>query len=152
MSAPAIRPPPELSPMELIDAVEARILALGGAEQKVGEHLPDFPVKHHFTPGIYAREILMKAGSVLTSKIHKTEHPFVVSQGKCLVYLNREDGWAAICAPHFGVTQPGTRRILVILEDTIWTTFHATDLTDPAEIERTIIEEYQNPLLVEAVS
>jgi hypothetical protein len=40
-----------------------------------------------------------------------------------------------------GVTMPGTKRALRIHEDTIWTTFHATELTDVAEIERTILAE-----------
>ena len=135
-----------LTPMQKIDVLEARMVALGGKRQAVGEVLPEYPVRHHFTPGLYAREIFMPAGHVITSKVHKTEHPYVVSKGRLLVYRG-DAGWTAIEAPHFGITTPGTRRILVILADTVWTTFHVTDLTDPAEIERTILEDYRNPLL-----
>ena len=42
----------------------------------------DCPLVHRFTPGMYIREIFMPAGTMLTSMIHKTEHPYVVSQGK----------------------------------------------------------------------
>ncbi len=50
-------------------------------------------------------------------------------------------------APHTGITMPGTRRLLVMHEDTVWTTFHVTDLTDPKEIEDEIVLNYKNPLL-----
>jgi hypothetical protein len=52
-------------------------------------------------------------------------------------------------APYFGITEPGTRRVLVMLEDTVWTTFHATELTDPEEIAKAILVEYENPLLAQ---
>ena len=130
-----------------LDQVEAFLLKAGGKVQQFGEVLKDLPVTHHFTPGLYCREILMPAGSVLTSKVHNTEHPFVVSQGSCSVY-NEETGESVlITAPHFGITLPGTRRLLFIHEDTIWTTFHPTNLTDVEEIERTIIKPHFNPLL-----
>lgn len=134
-----------LATKELIDRVEERIVELGGARQAVGETLPEFPVRHLFTPGLYCREITMPAGSVLTSRIHKTEHPFIVSKGHCWVFT--ENGWVEIRAPHFGITKAGTRRVLAIMSETVWTTCHVTDLTDPAEIDREILEDYENPLL-----
>jgi len=147
----ALAPTAPAEVMALMDRVEARILEIGGAVQGRGKILPDFPVVHHFTPGLYCREIHMPAGGVLTSKIHKTEHPFVVSKGHCIVYLNRDE-WEDIRAPHFGVTKPGTRRLLFILEDTVWTTFHPTDLTDLLEIEDALIEPHENPLLAEGLA
>jgi hypothetical protein len=43
------------------------------------------PLVHRFTPGMYIREIFMPAGSLITSKIHKTEHPYTISKGKFAV-------------------------------------------------------------------
>jgi len=137
-----------LAPKELIDEVEARIMKIQGAEfQGRCEQISFFPLRHRFTPGMYIREILMPAGAVLTSQIHKTEHPFVISKGRLLVYHNKDNGWVEFSAPYSGITYPGTRRILIILEDTIWTTFHATELTDLLEIEKYLSEDYINPLL-----
>ena len=102
----------------------------------------ELPVKHRFTPGLYAREIFMPAGTVLTSKIHITEHMFVVSQGSALVWTE-EQGVMTVKAPHTGVTPAGTRRVLYILEDTIWTTFHPTTETDVAKIEQDIIFKHE---------
>lgn len=96
-----------------------------------------FPLKHTFTPGIYVREITMPAGAFLTSKIHKTEHPYFVLRGRVRVYT--EDGMQDIVAPYSGITKAGTKRILHIIEDTVWITIHATDKTDVADIEKDII-------------
>jgi hypothetical protein len=103
----------------------------------------------------------MPAGTLLTSKIHKTEHPFIVSKGKLNVFLNGEMQY--IEAPYSGVTKPGTRRVIYILEDCIWTTFHPLPYITGKEnnlseedikkitdsIEAQIIEFHDNPLLDE---
>lgn len=103
------------------------------------------PVTHRFTPGLYIREIFMPAGTILTSKIHKTEHPFVISAG-VLEVLTENDGWVLMKAPLTGITKPGTRRVLRIIEDTIWTTFHPTNETDVEKIEAAIIERHDDHL------
>lgn len=83
---------------------------------------------HYFTPGLYAREIYMPAGTLIISKIHRTEHPFVISKGSAYVKINEHD-WELLEAPYTGITHPGTRRVLLIEEDCIWTTFHPTDIS-----------------------
>jgi hypothetical protein len=130
-----------------LDVVEARLVELGGEIREKGGDQSVAPVTHHWTPGLYAREIFMPAGLIITSEIHKTEHPFVVSKGRVLVYLESENRWEVIQAPHFGVTKPGTRRLLLIVFDTVWTTFHVTAKTDVGEIEDEILERRVNPLL-----
>jgi hypothetical protein len=91
------------------------------------------PLTHTFTPGLYTRTILMPAGTKLTSRIHLYEHPFVISQGVVRV-RDGEGEWVTLQAPHVGVTKPGTRRVLDVIEDTVWSTFHVTDETDPEKI------------------
>lgn len=131
----------------LLDRVEERILRLGGTMvREKGGSPPFLPVTHRFTPGLYIREIFMPAGAVLTSKIHMTEHPYTVSQGLCMVF-GEGDGWREVKAPYTGITYPGTRRLLVVLRDTVWTTYHPTTKTTVAEVEDEIILDYHNPLL-----
>lgn len=99
-----------------LDALEARMLDSGLS-------VVELPVKHAFFPGLYRRTIFMPAGTLLTSKIHNTEHPYVVLSGRVRVALV---GQAAIelTAGHQGTTMPGTRRLLYIIEDCRWSTFH----------------------------
>ena len=117
---------------EAIDELERRMLAAGAA---VG--YTALPLVHRFTPGLYAREITMPAGTLITSRIHRTEHMFVVSKGRVSVWA--DGAWQLIEAPHTGVTKPGTRRVLYIHDDCVWTTFHATPHTTPEAVEEEII-------------
>jgi len=108
----------------------------------------DCPLQHTFLPGMYIREIFMPKGSKVTSKIHKERHPFFVMKGKARVWIDGS-GWELIEAPYFGITEPGTRRVLDILEDTHWITIHKNgdDVEDLQVIEDRIIEQHYNPFL-----
>lgn len=108
----------------------------------------EVPVTHIQTPGLYAREVQIKAGTKILSARHKTEHPYVISKGKILVVT--EDGKREILeAPHTGVTIPGTRRALHALEDTVWTTFHPTEETDVKTICESLVEPESDPALIQ---
>lgn len=96
------------------------------------------PLRHSFVPGFYVRQIFMPAGSLVISKIHKTEHPYVITRGKVSVWIEGV-GVQNLRAPFTGITKPGTRRVLYVHEDCLWTTFHATDKKVVEEIERDVI-------------
>jgi len=104
------------------------------------------PVTHRFTPGLYIREIFMPKNTILTSLLHLTTHPFFIMQGEFSVW-HRGIEVQRIKAPYTGITEAGTRRLLYIHEDTIWTTCHVTDLTDPDEIIESITSRDFNPLV-----
>lgn len=110
----------ELRAGEKINHQRLDELELGSLE--FGE-LIDLPVKHTFAPGLYIREIFMPKGTLLTSKIHNTEHPFCILSGKCRVFTVDGD-IQELEAGHAGITQPGTRRALYIEEDCTWLTYH----------------------------
>jgi hypothetical protein len=108
----------------------------------------DCPVVHRFTPGLYVREITMPAGSIVASMVHKTEHPFVISKGSVQV-VSETEGAVTYSAPYCGITKPGTRRVLHVLTETVWTTFHPTTETDIEKIAEEILIPHVNPLLGE---
>lgn len=132
-----------------LDALERRIL----------EDLPPvhMPVEHTFTPGLYRRTITMPPGTLLTSKIHRTEHPYAVLRGAAFVLVAGEEP-VLLEAGNQGVTKPMTRRALFIPHDSepcVWSTFHtlspeeeqmrqngATIEAMLAAIERRIIEAH----------
>ena len=111
------------------------------------------PLVHRFTDGMYIREIFMPAGSLITSKIHNTQHPFTISKGKVAVSIDGKD-WTEYEAPYTGTTSPGTRRILYIIEDCVWSTYHVnpTNTEDVEEIEERIIDKRENNLLKEILN
>jgi len=83
----------------------------------------DLPTKHTFAPGVYLRTVFMKKGEVWIGRIHKHEHASIVSQGVASVVT--EFGAVTHRAFESFTSPPGTKRALVILEDTIWTCVHA---------------------------
>lgn len=124
-----------------------RIFDLENAMFEMTDKHIELPVEHIFTPGMYCRQIFMPAGATVTSKIHKTEHVYIISKGRVIVAT--DEGSVELEAPHTGVTKPGTKRALYIVEDTIWTTMHPTELTDVDEIEKQIIAPTYKDYLLE---
>lgn len=105
----------------------------------------EIPVTHHFSEGLYAREILIPAGTILTGKVHKTEHLNIVSKGDITVWT--EDGMKRVQAPFTMVSRPGTKRVGYAHEDTVWTTIHATNERDLVALEEQLIEKECLPCL-----
>lgn len=116
---------------ESIDALEAAIIA----------DLPqvEIPVKDYFSKGVYAREIFIPKGTVITGKIHKFTNLNIMSQGEMSVLT--EDGIKRVKAPFTIVSPPGTRRVAYAHEDTIWTTIHGTEKTNVDEIEAEFVAQ-----------
>jgi hypothetical protein len=103
------------------------------------------PLKHTFGDGLYIREITMPKGMTLTSKIHKTTHPYFIIKGD--VSVMTQDGPIRLKAPHWGITEAGTKRILYMHEETVWVTVHATKEVEYSEkIEEELIAETYNAL------
>ena len=86
------------------------------------------PLKHHFADGIYAREMFMPAGAVLTGAVHKTTHMCILSQGR--VRVATADGPVELVAPATLIAHPGAKRAIYALEDSVWTNIHATNETN----------------------
>ncbi len=101
----------------------------------------ELKLHHIFTNGLYTRECFIPKGTICTTKIHRCEHPFVISMGLASVWT-KDTGWRLVGAPFTGITRPGTRRLIVAHEDTLWSTFHVTNETDLVEIEKKLIEPH----------
>lgn len=86
------------------------------------------PVRHHFAPGIYAREMTIPAGVIATGAVHKTEHLSIISIGHCL--LTTDEGPKEIHGPCTFVSKPGAKRALMAITETVMTTIHPTEETD----------------------
>lgn len=99
----------------------------------------EIPVRHFFSPGVYAREVTIPPGTVLTGKIHKHAHLNIISKGDITVLT--EDGLRRITAPFTMISVAGTKRVGFAHEETVWTTIHATEETDLAKIEAQFIAQ-----------
>ena len=108
-------------------------------QKQIQDHaeLIDVPVEHHFAPGVYMRQMDAKAGTLVVSKMHRTEHMNVLLSGSLTVAT--ENGIEYLKAPAVIKSMPGTKRIGYFHEDTSWMTVHPTDSTDLEEIEKQVI-------------
>lgn len=113
-----------------IERLEAAMFAMPGQIE--------IRTTHYFADGLYAREIRIPAGCLLTGKIHRGEHLNIVSQGEITVWT--EDGMKTVRAPFTMVSKPGTKRVGLAITDTVWTTIHASRETDLAKLEAELIE------------
>ena len=108
------------------------------------------PVTHRFTPNMYIREVYVPAGTILTSEIHKKEHPHILSLGKITMW-DGEGGEITVSAPYCGITKDNARRVVYVHENCIFTTFHVTDATTVEDAEKDIFVDYENELMDENV-
>ena len=116
-------------------------------EDVIAKHLPqvDCPVRHYFTPGLYAREMTIPAGVALVGVVHKTEHLSTISAG--VIFVDSGDGVVEIRAPYTFVSKPGVKRAGFALEQTVWTTYHATSTTDLDRLVEELTESTAAELL-----
>lgn len=100
---------------------------------------------HHFSYGVYARELHIPAGVLLTGEIHRLENLNILSQGDMSVLT--ENGIVRVQAPFTVVSPPGTKRIAYTHSDCIWTTVHGTFEKDVDKIKEFFIAQDDHEFL-----
>jgi hypothetical protein len=116
-------------------ALEEQMLALP-SEAEAGPGEPrrvELTVRHHFSPGIYMRELHIPKGVALTGAIHRTEHLNILSQGVLRVWT--EDGMKTLTASTVIKSLPGIKRAGFALEDSVWITVHHNP-TEERDVEK----------------
>jgi hypothetical protein len=118
----------------------------GHMESKDFDHM----LKHTFSENSYAREMTIPPGIIIIGRVHRHSHLNIISRGKILVFTT--EGKRVLDATKHPVTFssfPGTKRVVLALEETIWTTIHITDEMDPDKIVElmTIPEEEVETML-----
>lgn len=124
---------------DLIDFIELKISEIGDIQ--------DRRVLERMSPMLYTREAHANANDLIVSLKHKTEHQFIISKGSCAVFTDGE-GWVFMEAPFHGLTKVGTRRLIYVFEDLIFTTIHPVpEGTNIDDVKSLVIEERTNTML-----
>lgn len=129
----------ELSELTMMNKIE-----LVEAEMKKQEQV-EIPVRHYFSPGVYAREITIPAGTLLTGRVHKFAQLNILSSGEISVMT--QHGMQTVKAPFTIVSPPGTKRIAFAHTECTWTTILHTEETDPDVIEELFTVETERDFL-----
>jgi hypothetical protein len=106
------------------------------------------PLTHRFTPGLYCRELVVPADTIVMGKIHKKEH-ICIANGD-FEYVT-EEGSERVTGFRVFITKPGIKRLVKTYTDTTFITFHPTETTDVDELEQELValtyEDYDNYLI-----
>lgn len=106
--------------------MRAKVETLEREIQKIPQ--VDCPVRHYFAPGMAAREMTIPAGVVITGAVHRHEHLCTISKGRIVV--STDEGMKEVSAPCTIISKAGAKRVGYAIEETVWTTYHATTTTD----------------------
>ena len=106
---------------------------------------------HSFHNGIYTRHMKIPKGIFIVGYIHRQDHTSIISRGKILSRCEN-GGVVALDAsehPLIFMSPKGTRRMVLAVEDTYWTTIHATSATTVEAAEAELFNTYYEDFLVE---
>lgn len=108
--------------------------------QEVMRELPQAQLQtdHYFADGMYCRTLFRAAGTLIVGKVHKREHFYIVAKGKVQVVTDGEP--ITYEAGTVLVSQPGTKRAVLALEDSVCLTVHRTKKRNLDKIERELVE------------
>jgi len=120
-----------------MEQLEAAIL------QETGEPV-EFKYNHYFTPGVYTREMLIPAGTLVTGQIHRESSINIILKGHVKVVT--DEGEYDIHGPHTFISGPGVKKALYCVTDVIWSASYPWDgeTTDYEELAAQLcIPDYQ---------
>jgi len=106
----------------------------------------DIETKHYIAGGVYEREIFVPKGSLITGKVHLTEHLAKLTNGMMTIFGDNETG--EYVGPKTFISQPGAKRAGYAHTDCFFSTFHAIgDETDIEALEKALVvdtvQQYQ---------
>lgn len=125
----------EVSKNEVVQRSKIKALEISMRE------LPQFEeeLHHHFCHGVYARQMNVPKGTVLVGKTHKRDCINFIMAGE--VEVVSPEGKQRIKAPEIFVSPARTKRAMVVLEDLVWVTVHASEERDLDKLESELIED-----------
>ena len=103
---------------------------------------------HFFGEGVYARSLLIPAGTTVVGKIHKQDRICIIAKGKCTFI----DEWQkkTVDAPYIGEFKAGSKTAVFAHTDTVWVACIGTDSKDPDIMVHELVdsthEDYQTYL------
>ncbi|WP_458763673.1 hypothetical protein [Cupriavidus basilensis] len=98
----------------------------------------DLQTVHHFSDGMYAKEMRLPKGHMAVSHKHTYSHLSILAAGAAVV--ETDEGSRIYRAPACIEIKAGMHHQITALEDVTWFCVHATDETDPETVDRVLIQ------------
>lgn len=96
-------------------------------------------VVHHFSDGLYAKEIPIPKDAFVMQHKHEYSHLSILAKGSVLV--KTDDNVEEIKAPACINIAAGKYHSIMALEDSVWFCIHATEETDLDKIDAVLVEQ-----------
>lgn len=94
---------------------------------------------HHFSDGLYAKQLHIPANHVVGSHSHKYSHLSVLAQGEVLVVVDGQQ--TRYAAPACIEIAAGKEHRVFAISDAVWFCIHATSETDLDKIDEVLVSE-----------
>ena len=106
--------------------------------QKQGTFKCDMGTIHHFSDGLYAKQVMIPAGFTAGQHAHTYSHLSILAAGRVIV--ETDDYKKEFVAPACIEIAAGIHHKITSLEDCVWFCVHATDETDADKIDEVLIQ------------
>jgi quercetin dioxygenase-like cupin family protein len=110
------------------------------AHSMIVENLLDYQIIHHFSDGMYAKEMRVEAGQAILKHTHNFSHLSILARGRVAMLIG--DEIEVIEAPACIDVKAGLVHGIKAIEDCVWYCIHATDEKDPAKVDKVLIKGY----------
>jgi len=115
-------------------------IRLNNVERNLSNIEPrEIPLKHHFAGGIYVREILIPADTIILGKRHRHKTCNFLVSGELSLYMGEDNPSKRVKGPMIFESEPGTRKLAYSHSDVVFMNFHPTQETDLKKIEQEFI-------------
>ena len=94
---------------------------------------------HHFSSGVYAKQMLLPKGATATSHKHAYDHMSILAKGK--VWVSAGGKIQLYDGPAVVEIKAGVIHSIQAVEDSVWFCIHATEETDPAKVDEVAITQ-----------
>ena len=106
----------------------------------IAETLPDHQITHHFSDGLYAKEMRVEAGQAILKHMHDFSHLSILARGRVAILIG--DEIEVIEAPACIDVKAGLVHGIKAIEDCVWYCIHATNEKDASKVDQVLIEGY----------
>ena len=97
----------------------------------------DLGVKHHFSSGVYTKQMMLPKGHFVVSHAHTYDHLSILASGTVIV--KTDEGSQVYFAPACITIQKHVNHLITAVEDAHWFCIHATTETDPDKVDEVLI-------------
>lgn len=111
------------------------------AKELHGTFEVDVGTIHHFSSGVYAKQMHLPKGYFAISHKHNYDHLSLLAQGKVVVRTDESEP-QEYTGPCCLTIKAGLNHEITALEDSVWFCIHATEETDVDHIDEVLIQKH----------